>query len=191
MSQTSARSPLRWPSPWRRCLRSPLSDFLELQRSYDLAKARISARPDPRRNTRAQLFSGLPVGEMIKRGWIDASDVRDVPAVEAALAKFFGVPSPDEIEILPHAAKKTMVSTEVTPVQLAWLYRVKEIASEMMVARYSRRAVRAAVPKLSALLAAREEARKVPRILTESGISLCHCRVVVVSENRWCLLLAR
>ena len=148
----------------------PAERFLELQRSYDLAKARISARPDPRRNTRAQLFSGLPVGEMIKRGWIDASDVRDVPAVEAALAKFFGVPSPDEIEILPHAAKKTMVSTEVTPVQLAWLYRVKEIASEMMVARYSRRAVRAAVPKLSALLAAREEARKVPRILTESGI---------------------
>ena len=107
---------------------------------------------------------------MIKRGWIDVSDVRDVPAVEAALAKFFGVASPDEIEILPHAAKKTMVAGEVTPVQLAWLYRVKEIASEMLVARYSPKGVRAAIPNLSALLGAREEARKAPRILAESGI---------------------
>ena len=148
----------------------PAERFLQLQREYDLAKARLEARPDPGRNTRAHLYGDLPVPEMIKRGWLDASDVRDAEAVQAALTKFFRVDSPDQIEILPHAAKKTMVSTEVTPVQLAWLCRVKEIASEMMVARYSRRAVRAAVPKLSALLAAREEARKVPRILAESGI---------------------
>ena len=148
----------------------PAERFLQLQREYDLAKARLEARPDPGRDTRAHLYGDLPVPEMIKRGWLDASDVRDAEAVQAALTKFFRVDSPDQIEILPHAAKKTMVSTEVTPVQLAWLYRVKEIASEMMVARYSRRAVRAAVPKLSALLAAREEARKAPRILAESGI---------------------
>ena len=92
------------------------------------------------------------------------------PRLMAALAKFFGVASPDEIEILPHAAKKTMVAGEVTPVQLAWLYRVKEIASEMLVARYSPKGVRAAIPNLSALLGAREEARKAPRILAESGI---------------------
>lgn len=144
--------------------------FLELQRCYDLEKARIAARPDPNRRTRARLYGGLPVAEMIKRGWLDATDVRDVPAVEAALTKFFDAPSVDQIEILPFAAKKTQVGPEVTPVQLAWLYRVREIATEMMVSRYSPRAVRSALPKLSALLGAREEARKVPRILAESGI---------------------
>lgn len=144
--------------------------FLQLQKSYDLAKARITAQPDPARNTRAHLFGGLPVAEMIKRGWLDATDVRNVSSVETAMAKFFGVGSVDEIEILPHAAKKTNVAMEVTPVQLAWLYRVKEIASEMLVASYSPSSVRAAIPKLSALLSAPEEARKVPRILTECGI---------------------
>lgn len=148
----------------------PAEQFLQLQKSYDLAKARITARPDPGRNARAHLFGGLPVAEMIKRGWLDATDVMDVASVELALAKFFGVQSPDEIEILPHAAKKTHVATVATPVQLAWLYRVKEIASEMLVSRYSPSAVRAAIPKLSALLSAPEEARKVPRILTECGI---------------------
>ena len=148
----------------------PAEQFLQLQREYDLAKARLEARPDPGRNTRAHLYSGLPVPEMIKRGWLDASDVRDVEAVEAALAKFFRVDSPDQIEILPHAAKKTPASPEVTPVRLAWLYRVKEIAAEMLVPRYSPEAVQAAIPKLNTFLGAREEARKVPRILAESGI---------------------
>jgi len=145
--------------------------FLELQKSYDLAQARIVARPDPGRATRAALFGDLPVSDMIKRGWLEgADDVRDVLKVEAALAKFFGVPSVNEIEILPHAAKKTNFTMPATPAQLAWVYRVKQIASEMLVARYSQSALRDAIPRLNRLLSAAEEARKVPRILAECGI---------------------
>jgi HTH-type transcriptional regulator/antitoxin HigA len=145
--------------------------FWDLQKSYDLAKARLLIKPDPERTTRAQLFAGLPVSEMIKRRWlIGADDIRDVQNVETALAKFFGVDSVSNIEILPHAAKKTRVSIPATPAQLAWLYRVKEIAIEMLVPRYSPSAVRNAVAKLGNLLLAPEEVRKVPRILAESGI---------------------
>jgi HTH-type transcriptional regulator / antitoxin HigA len=148
----------------------PPEDFLELQQSYDLAKARITAQPNPGRTNRAHLFGGLPISDMIKRGWLNAEDVRDVPKVEAALMKFFGAQSLEEIEILPHAAKRTEISTEATPAQLAWLYRVKAIAADMMVAKYSPEAVREAVHKLSALRHAPEESRKVPRILMECGI---------------------
>lgn len=144
--------------------------LLDLQKSYDLAQARIVARPDPGRMNRAHLFGGLPITEMIKRGWIDADDVRDVQKVEAELTRFFRVKSPDEIEILPHAAKKTNVASDATPAQLAWLYRVRAIAREMIVGKYSPSAVREAVGKLKNLLSAAEEARKVPRILAESGI---------------------
>ena len=148
----------------------PAERFLELQKSYDLAKARYSAMPDAGRNIRAHLFGGLPVAEMIKRGWLRVDDVHNVPAVEASLAEFFGVDSPDEIEILPHAPKRTFVNGEVTPPQLAWLYRVKRIASEMVTARYSPASARAVIPKLSSLLLAPEETRRVPRILAEAGI---------------------
>ena len=144
--------------------------FLSLQRDYDLAKARIEARPDEGRSTRAHIFSGLPVPEMIKRGWLDVSDIRDVSNVELALSKFFGVDSVEQIEILPHAAKKTMVSESTTAVQLAWLYRVKQIASEMIVGKYSNFSVRRAIELLKPLTSAAEEARKVPRILAECGI---------------------
>lgn len=148
----------------------PAEQFLELQKTYDLAKARITARPDSKRATRAHLFGGLPVTEMIKRGWLDAEDVRDVSRVEAALTKFFGVNTVEEIEVLPHAAKKTAVSADVTSVQLAWLYRVRKIASEMIVAKYSPFSGRKAVELLRPLISAAEEARKVPKILAECGI---------------------
>src|SRR5205823_2440293 len=116
--------------------------FLDLQKSYDLAKARIAVQPDPQRSTRAHLYAGLPVAEMNRRGWIDAPDLRDASKVQSELMRFFGVNRVEDIEVLPHAAKKTVVNTEATPAQMAWLYRVKRIASEMLVARYSEGALR-------------------------------------------------
>lgn len=148
----------------------PADALLEVQKSYDLAKARITVMPDRRRYIRAHLFGGLPVGEMIKRGWIRAGGVRDIGNVEKELTKFFGVDSPDQIEILPHVAKKTIVNGEINPAQVAWLYRIRQITNELLVRRYSPTSVRNAIPKLSSLLLAREEIRKVPRILNESGI---------------------
>jgi HTH-type transcriptional regulator / antitoxin HigA len=147
----------------------PAERFLEIQQSYDLAKARISVRPDRARAMRAHLIGGLPVADMIKRGWINAKDVRD-PALQTELMRFFGVNRIEDIEILPHAAKKTEVNTSATPAQLAWLYRVKKIASEMLVAKYSPTSAQIAIAKIKNLLSAPEEARKVPRILAESGI---------------------
>ncbi len=148
----------------------PADRFLSLQKQFDLAQARIAMHPDPDRANRALLYGDLPVAEMIRRGWINADSARDIKRVESELVRFFGVNRLEDIEILPHAAKKTAVNTDATPAQLAWLHRVKKIASEMVVPRYTPSAGRAAVVKLNALLSAPEEARKVPRILGEAGI---------------------
>ncbi|HEX4418804.1 MAG TPA: ImmA/IrrE family metallo-endopeptidase [Kofleriaceae bacterium] len=144
--------------------------FVELQRSYDLAQARIVAKPDPARTRRAHLFGDLPVSDMIKRRWIEAEDVRDVAAVERSLARFFGVSSPNEIEVLPHAAKKTHVSGPATPEQIAWLYRVKQLAADTPVPKFSESSAPDAVRRLGPLRIAAEEARKVPRMMAECGI---------------------
>ncbi len=151
--------------------------FLDLQKSYDLALARLVVRPDPDRNTRAQLFNALPIAEMIKRGWLRVDSIKDVPGIERALTKFFGVPSIDEIEVLPHAAKKTNVSESVTPPQLTWLYRVKRMAEDQLVERYSPSSVERAISEVQTLVWSAEEARKVPRIMRENGI-----RFVVVES---------
>ena len=129
----------------------PAEQFLELQKSYDLAKARFTQMPDPGRNLRAHLFGGLPVAEMMKRGWINVEDIRNVPTVESELTKFFGVKKSNEIEILPHAAKKTTVVGDITPTQLAWLYRVKQISSDLITSRYSTKSVKNAISNLKNL----------------------------------------
>ena len=145
--------------------------FLDLQKLYDLAKAQIVTRPDPGRANRAHLFGNLPVSEMVKRGWIEVDDIRNMKKVEAALVRFFGVSAIDDIEILPHAAKKTAVAGPATPRQLAWIYRVKQIAEDMIVVgRYSRAGARSVISELKTLLFASEEARNVPRILSGCGI---------------------
>jgi HTH-type transcriptional regulator/antitoxin HigA len=149
--------------------------FLELQKSYELYRARGVVQPDPHLARRAGLFGALPVGEMIKRRWIDADDVKQVERVESELARFFGVKEPGEIisATLPHAAKKTDVDGPVAPAQMAWLFRVKHLAREMVLAgRYSTESCREAIKALSGLLASAEEARHVPRILSEAGIRL-------------------
>ncbi|MGK5010935.1 HigA family addiction module antitoxin [Janthinobacterium sp. MDB2-8] len=161
----------------------PAAQFLRLQAEYDLAKARIVAKPNPKRATRAHLYAGLPVSEMIKRGWLDATDVRNTERVEAELARFFGVDRVEDIEVLPHAAKKTAVNSPATPAQIAWLSRVRQIALEMLVPKYSQLAGRRAIERLQPLLSAAEEVRKVPRILAEAGIrfllveSLPHAKI--------------
>jgi HTH-type transcriptional regulator/antitoxin HigA len=148
----------------------PAEVFFDLQKNFQLGVARVAEAHDPGLKLRAALFGSLPIAEMIKRGWLDAENVRDVHRVEAALVKFFGVKSIDEIEFLPHAAKKTNVSEDVTPPQLAWLYRVKQIANDMLVGRYSPASVDRAIARLATLTSAAEEARKVPQIMAESGI---------------------
>lgn len=147
--------------------------FLELQKSYDLAQARIVTRPDPNRANRALLFGDLPITDMIKRRWLDAEDIRDVSGVERALVKFFGVNALHDIEILPHAAKKTHVNQPPTPAQLVWIHRVRQIAEDMLVAKYSPEAGESSIDLLRPLLISPDAARKVPRIMAEHGIRFC------------------
>lgn len=148
----------------------PPERFLFLQKQYDLAKARIIARPDPGRAKRAQIFGSLPVTEMVKRGWLGDVDPKDVVSIEQGLLKFFKGRTIDEAQALPHAAKKTNADESTTGPQLAWLYRVKEIADDMIVAKYSEQAVKQCIKKLEAFRQSPDEIRNVPHALAECGI---------------------
>lgn len=155
----------------------PPEAFLDLQKKYELVQARLRVQRDPKRAMRAQVYSKLPVKEMIDRGWISAASVRDAERVEEELKRFFGVETLAEITDFPHAAKKTDAGADVTLEQLAWLHRVKTIAKEQVVGRYSPAAVRSAIEQLSGLRSKAESIRKVPRILSEAGV-----RFVVVEK---------
>ena len=148
----------------------PAEKFVALQTQYDLAKARIESRPDPKRLLRAGIYGNLPVAEMINRGWVEVEDARDPEAVESALCRFFKVNRIEDAADFSFAAKKTDVGGSATPAQLAWLHRVKTIASEMLIGTYSPQKVDSAISKIATLRGHPEHMERIPRILAEAGI---------------------
>jgi HTH-type transcriptional regulator/antitoxin HigA len=148
----------------------PAEKFVALQGHYDLAKAKLEARPDPKRSLRARIYGDLPVAEMIKRGWVDVEDPRNPEIVESALCRFFKVNRIEDASIFSFAAKKVEVSQTATPAQLAWLHRVKTIASEMLIGSYASQKLDAAISKIAMLRSHPEHMERVPRILAEAGI---------------------
>lgn len=130
-----------------------------------------SQDPVPPRITRqARLRERFAVRDMVKRGWIGASD--DPGVLEGAVQRFFGIESIDDTPRLAHAAKRTGYPADISGPQLAWLFRVKQIAEAMTVGPYSERALREAFPKMRTLLASLEDVRHVPHLLAECGVRL-------------------
>ena len=143
----------------------PLDYFANLQKTYELATAND---PDPSVSLRAKMRSNYPIREMIKRGWLTDGDADHLGS---ELARFFEVSNASEVPYLAHAAKKTSYEQKEIPApQLAWLFRVRQIAKSITAPKYSEQALLDAVARMRDMLVAPEEARHVPRILAECGV---------------------
>jgi HTH-type transcriptional regulator/antitoxin HigA len=143
----------------------PEDYFADLQKAHDIALAKD---PDPAISLRARMQDNYPIREMIKRGWIKETDAA---GLERQLANFFGVIDPTAIPYLSHAAKKTNYEEkEIPPAQLAWLFRVKQMAKSISVPKYSAYKLNEAIERMRELLISPEAAQRVPRILSECGI---------------------
>jgi len=139
--------------------------FMNLQKAHELSTARAA---DPAIERRAFLQTAYPIREMIKRGWFVATE--DVSLLEAQFMRFFDTKILTEVPCLSHSAKKGDDYAETTPLQWAWLFRVRQIASEMVVPAYSEASLRAAISQMPRLMVDPEEVRHVPRILAECGV---------------------
>ena len=138
--------------------------WMILESQYQLSKVARAGNAVARK---AKLYERFPVREMIKRGWVGAADSIDV--LEQQFLSYFGLRSIDDpLPVPAHAAKKS--SDEVTALQLAWLIAARRLALTVMVPRYQPASLRAALPRLHALMSAPEEARHVVRLLNECGV---------------------
>jgi HTH-type transcriptional regulator/antitoxin HigA len=105
---------------------------------------------------------------MIKRCWLEDTDT---DLLEVQMSRFFKVANTSEIPhvSMVHAAKKTHYE-DVPASQLAWLFRVRQIAKSMPLAPYSERKLREALIRMRNFLIDPEETRHVPRLLMEAGV---------------------
>ena len=142
----------------------PAEFFSNLQSAYDLAHVNC---PDPAIAKRGRIQDHYPLREMIKRGWLEESD-QDL--LEAQLSRFFEVSSFNEIPHLDHAAKRSKYYEEIPAPQLAWLFRVRQIAKSMVVPRFSKNGLIEVLKSLTNMRTNPEEIRHVPRLLNDAGV---------------------
>jgi len=137
--------------------------FLNLQGQYDLQNAKD---PDPAVRTRAELQALYPVRDMIRRGWIQDGEAS---LLQLQMDRFFEAANDQEPNSIAFAAKRTHYN-ETPPHQLAWVFRVRQLANRMSVKGFSPDKLRNALPKLRALMVDPEAAGTVAALLAECGV---------------------
>ena len=141
--------------------------WMNLESQYQLSKVKL---PNDNVARKARLYDKFPVREMLRRGWIQVSENIDV--LEQRFCAFFYIPDMSAEPELCHHAKKTHATLDATPLQMAWLFRVKAMASRQIVPAYSQAKLVAAIDKLKTLILSPEEVRHAPRVLAEAGVRL-------------------
>lgn len=138
--------------------------WMNLESAWQLSKVSAEENSVARRSN---LYSKFPVKDMIKRGWIRATDNLDV--LEKQFADFFQISSINDEPAFPHAAKKTSYAN-VSIQQKAWFWKAYHLAMGIQVAKYSSASLQVAIRELRACMEDVEEIRKVPQILAKAGV---------------------
>ena len=139
--------------------------WMKLDAAYQLS---LVAPVSDRIAKEAKLREKFPVREMVKRGWIEGT--KNYEIMETRILDFFGkLESIDEIPQLSHAARRNY-DEEVSMIQYAWLFRVKQLANALKLPPYDEKKLRASLSDLEFLMSDPEEVRHVPKILSECGV---------------------
>lgn len=137
--------------------------FLNLQARFDLQNAK---EPDPAVRTRAELQAHFPVRDMIRRGWIQDGEAS---LLQLQMNRFFEVANDDAPGKIAFAAKRTHYDA-TPPHQLAWVFRVRQLARETAVEPFSTEKLKALLPKLRSLMVDAEAVASVPALLAGCGV---------------------
>ena len=138
--------------------------WLNLETAYQLSKSSPAAEKITRT---ARLRERFPVREMLKRGWLEPVD--GIDALEKQVFAYFNIHHVDDQIEFDHAARRNYEHS-LSTAQLAWLLRVKQLASALSVPKYSETRLKEALPELERLMMEPEEVRLVPRILNQCGV---------------------
>ena len=146
--------------------------WLNLENAYQLSQLKSEDRGIA---GRAKLYSLAPIGEMVKRGWIEQAT--NVNALESELKRFFETNDLTSISELEMAARKSAEYAAFSIPERAWKFRVRRLARAVDVKRFDPSQVARDLPKLRTLTQYPENIRKLPAMFASWGI-----RLVLVSH---------
>ena len=143
--------------------------WMNLETAYQLSQ---TASAKSAVSERAAIYRRYPVRELVKRGWIEAT--QDVEELSRQLLAFYRKGSlNDPFDVYCAARKSTSYEVNNNPSQDAWLARARNLSESVQVySDYSKSKWKICKTKLKKLMQEPEEIRHVPRTLAESGIRL-------------------
>jgi HTH-type transcriptional regulator / antitoxin HigA len=144
--------------------------WLNLESAYrlDLLRGRRNNEDDIAR--RSRLYTVAPVKELVKRRWIDVPDSRDLDHLEREVCRFLDIPSLEGKPRISFAARKTYREEPHSPSQIAWVCRVKHVAANLNVARFSKQQLETAIKELPRLSVEEIDTRRLPHVLADLGV---------------------
>lgn len=139
-----------------------------LEAAYQLAQAEQSKGEIAER---AVLYERYPVREMIKRGWINAT--QNIHNLKEQFHQFYGNSVEQGFQFYHAPRKSTPYSEDNNMYQDAWLARARNMSPGAPVsAKFSQARLKTCIAKLKNLMHEPNEIRHVPKILAEAGIRL-------------------
>jgi HTH-type transcriptional regulator/antitoxin HigA len=151
---------------------APAERFLTLRANCELADARRTRAIDPQFAERMWLYGELPIGDMIRRGWLNARAVHNADDVAASLLALFDVDCAKRIDDVLQALTCDDDSRK-TLLHAAWAMRLRHIcAGQKLSGTYTPQRLREGLVQLRALMRRRDDVRNVPTILSSCGVHL-------------------
>ena len=151
---------------------APAEQFLALRANCELADARRRRAVDPKFAERMRLYGELPIGDMIRRGWLNARAAHDADDVLASLLRLFDVDSAERIDDVLQALACDDDSRK-TLLHAAWLMRLRDICDgQRLSGTYAPQRLREGLVQLRAQMRGRDDVRNVPTILSSCGVHL-------------------
>jgi len=142
--------------------------WINLESSYRLRQAQ-RAENESIVARRSRLYELLPMGEIVRRGWIASG--KGIEELEQTVRQFLGVREVDEIPNLAASYRGSRGKTPSGPALAAWLIRARQLADSQGVSSFSReRFERGCVSDLLSLSDGIGGVSRVPSVLAEYGI---------------------
>ncbi len=141
------------------------TDWLHLEANYRLAQIKPETDSVERR---AKLYGKVPVRDIQRRGWI--KETRDLAELESEIRRFLRIESIADAPSLSIAPRRSGAEVELTPAQVAWCARARELAEVLQIARFDPAQFPKLERELRALAAFPKEARHLPKVLAQYGI---------------------
>ncbi len=140
--------------------------FLNLENAYRLSQTKNASEKVQRR---AQLYEKIPVAEAIRYKWLPKT--RDLQKLEDEVCQLLGIASINENPVWAVAARMSDGYDELSPRQLIWLARCRQLAEQQKVSgKFQTKSVQKLAERLPHMFIEESKLSNIPKELSQVGV---------------------